>query len=134
MKTAERDYSHRTLFEKLGVRPDAHVAIVGGHDQWFVDELDANLAKAASRTLRTKYDFIFAFVDDRRALAKLPSGVEHLKPAGVLWIFHPKGRGASPNEHEVRAAALAAGLVDNKVCSYSDSHTATRYVIPVNRR
>ena len=29
---------------------------------------------------------------------------------------------------------IAAGLVDNKISAYTDSHTATRFVIPVARR
>jgi hypothetical protein len=49
-------------------------------------------------------------------------------------VIHPKGRGASPSDGEVRSAGIAAGLVDNKISAYSDTHTATRYVIPVAKR
>lgn len=134
MKAAERDYSGRSLFEKLGVSSDAHVALVGRHDETFTTALDERLAKAASQALRTRYDLIFVRVDASRDLEGLTRAAEHLEANGALWVFHPKGRGASPTDAEVRAAGIAAGLVDNKISAYTDSHTATRFVIPIVKR
>jgi hypothetical protein len=130
----ERDSSHRTLFEKLGVTSDAHVAICGIHEERFVVELNARLAKSASQTLRTKYDLIFATVDSARDLPLIARAARHLKPNAALWVFHPKGRRVSITDAEVRTAALAAGLVDNKIAAVNDTYTATRYVIPLARR
>jgi hypothetical protein len=130
----ERDYSGRSLFEKLGVGAGAHVAIVGRHEESFTVNLNARLAKAASQSLRTRYDIIFLRIDGPRDLARIPRAAVHLKSDGALWIFHPKGRGASPTDAEVRSTGIAAGLVDNKISAYSDSHTATRFVIPLALR
>ena len=130
----ERDYSGRSLFQKLGVVPDAHVAIVGPHDAEFVTGLNAGLAKAASQALRTKYDVIFVRIDAPRDLSRIARAASHLKPDGVLWVIHPNGRTALPKDSDVRAACIAAGLVDNKISAYTETHTATRYVIPVARR
>jgi hypothetical protein len=130
----ERDYSGRTLFEKLGIFPEAHVALVGHHDEAFASALNARLAKAASQALRTRYDLIFLRIDQPRDLLRLGQIVEHLRPNGSLWIFHPKGRSASPSDAEVRSSGISAGLVDNKISAYTDSHTATRFVIPIARR
>jgi hypothetical protein len=134
MKAEERDYSHRTLYDKLGVQADSRVALVGKHDDAFLHGLTKTLAKSASTQLRAAYDFIFLRVDAPRDLAKIAVAAEHLVPNGRLWIFHPKGKGASPSDAEVRAAGLGAGLVDNKISGYTDSHAATQYVIPVARR
>jgi hypothetical protein len=128
------DYSHRSLFEKLGVRADAHVAAHGAQDSEFLMRLNEQLAKAASASLRARYDLIFVKVDAPRDIARIARAAEHLRPNGALWVFHPKGRGARPNAGEVRAAGLAAGLVDNKICAYTDTHTALRFVIPLARR
>lgn len=130
----ERDYSGRSLFEKLGVFAEAHVALVGRHDETFATALNARLAKGASQVLRTRYDLIFVRLDAARDLARLSRAVAHLEPNGAIWVFHPKGRGATPSDAHVRAAGIAAGLVDNKISAYSDSHTATRFVIPLARR
>lgn len=130
----ERDYSHRSLFEKLGVVSDAHVALVGRHEETFTMELNARLAKGASAALRTRYDLIFLRIDAPTDLVRVARAAKYLKPDGALWIFHPKGRGASPSDAEVRSTGLSAGLVDNKISAYSDSHTATRFVIPLKQR
>jgi len=134
MRARERDYSGRTLFEKLGVFSDAHVALVGPHDESFVAALNAQLAKSASQALRTEYDIIFVRVNTPRDLARIARAAEHLKSNGALWVFHPKGRGASPHDAHVRAAGIDAGLVDNKISAYTGTHTATRFVIPLARR
>jgi len=130
----ERDYSGRSLFEKLGVFAQAHVALVGRHDEAFVSGLNERLAKAASAYLRTRYDLIFVRIDAPKELPRVMRAADHLKPDGALWVFHPKGRDASPHDSEVRSAGLAAGLVDNKISAYTDTHTATRFVIPVKNR
>jgi predicted O-methyltransferase YrrM len=134
MTQTERDYSHRSLFEKLGVRSDMHVAVCGVPEDRFLLELDARLASAASQHLRTTYDMIFVQVDGPKDLERIPRSAKHLRPNGALWVFHPKGRGASPSDGEVRAAGIAAGLVDNKICALNDTHTAIRFVIPVAKR
>ena len=134
MKSEERDYSHRTLYDKLGVQADSRVALVGQHDDAFLTGLASTLAKSASTQLRTDYDIIFLRVDAPRDLARISVAARHLVPNGRLWIFHPKGKGASPSDGEVRAAGIGAGLVDNKISGYTSSHTATQYVIPVSRR
>lgn len=134
MRAEERDYSHRSLFDKLGVREDARVALVGKHDDAFLRGLAAALEKGASTQLRASYDIIFLRVDAPRELAKVAVAAEHLVPNGRLWIFHPKGKGASPSDSEVRAAGLRAGLVDNKISGYTVTHTATQYVIPIAKR
>jgi hypothetical protein len=135
VKRDERDYSHRSLFDKLGVTADARVAIVGAHDRDFVTALNLRLAKSASERLRrSTYDLIFVRIDRPRDLGRIARVVPLLKPDGALWVFHPKGKGALPSDADVRAAGLAAGLVDNKISAYSETHTATRYVIPVAAR
>ncbi len=134
-RAAKKDYSHRSLFEKLGVTAEARAAVVGSHDTWFVSRLGARLANAASRALRARYDLILLRIDEPRDLSTVSRAAGHLTSSGALWVFHPKGRGATPGDSQVRAAGLRAGLVDNKICAYSNTHTATRFVVPlVNRR
>ena len=56
-----------------------------------------------------------------------------MKPAAGLWVVYPKGR-KDITQAQVMAAGLAAGLVDNKVCSFSETHTALRFVIRLKDR
>ena len=133
MKT-ERDYSHRSLFEKLGLRSEMHVAVCGIQDDAFLLELNARLAMSASQHLRTKYDMIFVQIDGPANLERVARAAAHLRPNGAVWVFHPKGRGASPTDAQVRAAGIAAGLVDNKICALNETHTSTKFVIPLTKR
>jgi predicted O-methyltransferase YrrM len=97
-------------------------------------ELNARLAMSASNHLRTKYDMIFVQIDGPANLERISRAAAHLRPNGAVWVFHPKGKGASPSDAQVRAAGIAAGLVDNKICALNDTHTSTRFVIPVKDR
>ncbi len=52
---------------------------------------------------------------------------------GATWVVFPKGR-KDLREADFIRAGVAAGLVDNKVVRFSDTHTALRFVIPLARR
>jgi len=56
-----------------------------------------------------------------------------LKPNGALWVIRPKGR-PEISERAVMDAGKAAGLVDVKVVSFSPTHTAEKFVIPIAKR
>jgi hypothetical protein len=56
-----------------------------------------------------------------------------LKPNGALWVIRPKGR-PEITESAVMVAGQAAGLVDVKVVSFSATHTAEKFVIPIKDR
>jgi hypothetical protein len=53
-----------------------------------------------------------------------------LNPRGALWVVYPKGH-AAIREIEVINAGREAGLKDNKVVSFSSTHTALRFALPV---
>jgi hypothetical protein len=134
IRLAERDYSHRTLIEKLGIKPDHRVCLRGISDVAFTNLVTSSVDTTPAQSARGRYDIIIAEVNAPKDLASIRALAEHLEPSAGLWILHPKGKGASPNDADVRAAGLAAGLVDNKVSAYSGTHTAIRFVIPRERR
>ena len=51
----------------------------------------------------------------------------------AIWIVYPKGQ-RHIREADVMRAGKAAGFTDNKICRFSETHTALRFVIPVARR
>jgi hypothetical protein len=59
--------------------------------------------------------------------------VKVLKPTGAVWVVYPKGM-AQIKENDVLAAGRAAGFVDTKVASFSATHTALKFMIPVAQR
>jgi hypothetical protein len=130
---AESDYSQRTLIEKLGIKPE-HRVCLRVSDQAVVKLVTSSVETPPARAARGRYDIILFEVNAAKDLDAIAMLASHLESNGGLWIVHPKGKGASPHDAEVRAAGLAAGLVDNKICAYSGTHTATRFVIPRDRR
>jgi hypothetical protein len=124
------------LLDKLGVRPGMRVAIVGA-----VDPAGSFLAQLAERTddvtvgrPKADTDLVFLAADTHAELAELATLRERIRPAGAIWVVSRKGRAATLRDVEVIAAAKDAGLVDNKVVSFSPTHTSLRLVIPVALR
>nr|MBA2451381.1 DUF3052 family protein [Chloroflexota bacterium] len=63
-------------------------------------------------------------------VALLETWKPRLQPNGGIWLLTPKrGQPGYVDQRELIAAGLAAGLVDNKVCSVSDTTSAMRFVI-----
>jgi hypothetical protein len=122
------------LLDKLGVKAGARVSTLGIKGSGFVDELRRRRASVTVGRASKGSDLIFVYVDHRddldRALAPLESA---LVRNGAVWVVRPKG---SPDikEVDVIEAGKRAGLVDNKIASFSDTLSAMRLVIPVARR
>src|SRR4051812_50159832 len=92
-------------------------------------------SKARSRTCRSAAspkdcDAIFFGATREAELARLATVKRSLKPNGALWAIRPKGR-PEISERATMAAGKAAGLVDVKVVGFSATHTAEKFVIPV---
>src|SRR5258708_23161325 len=123
----DKDFSHRSLLDKLSINAGMRVAVIGVADT-------SLLAPAEFSTrLRPDCDVILLGVERTAGLAKIRRCAVSMKPAGGLWIVYPKGR-KDITQAQVMEAGLAAGLVDNKVCSFSATHTALRFVVRVKDR
>ena len=118
-------YSRRRLVDKLDMKPGTK-AHLRGAPAGYLDLLGPLPDGVVVRsTLRTPVEFIQAFYDSERKLAReLPSLREGLIPGGALWISWPKrasGVVTDITEDVVRNLALANGLVDVKVCAVDET-------------
>lgn len=129
----ERVYTTPRL-DKLGVRPGARVAIVGVPDADLRVELAERTHDLTIGEPRPDTDVVLLAADSQAELGALASLRRAIVPGGSIWVVSRKGRTASLRDVEVIAAARAVGLVDNKVVSFSPTHTALRLVIPVALR
>src|SRR5262245_11020046 len=119
-KSSERDYSSRSLIDKLGVKPDAAVALLGITDQTFMEQLRERTRDIVSLRLKKNLDFIFLSAESLQELRQLEGLRGYLKSNGAIWVVSTKGKQARIKDIDVIAAAKQAGLVDNKVVSFSD--------------
>ena len=129
-KWAARIRSPKSLIDKLGVKPDSRVGVLGEDDAEFSAQLRERLAAGLASAAAKDLDFVFYAADSTAQLAKLKSLRARLQPAGAIWVISRKGKEATIKDTEVMNAARRAGLVDNKVCSFSATHTALKLVIP----
>jgi hypothetical protein len=129
----ERDYSHRGVLDKLGIKPGLVVAvdeIAGPLDPAAAEGLSDVLGRDTVRNGEPA-DVVLAMVDASLDLAALLSDwKERIQPAGGIWLLTPKRKfpGYVPDTVLIDAGKLA-GLVDNKVCSVSEQTSAMRFVI-----
>lgn len=129
----ERDYSHRTLLDKLGVKPGQSICVLGVGDAAFLRDLAAIAPGAAHGKPQKGSDLIFLAAESLKSLARIQLLERHMQRNGAVWVVYPKGQ-QHIREADVMAAGKSAGFTDNKICRFSETHTALRFVIPVARR
>lgn len=129
----ERDYSHRSLLDKLGVKPGQKILILGLNDGAFVNDIQQYSPAFAERPPAADLDLIFFGAEQKKDLDRLSLLRRAIVKNGAIWVVYPKGQ-SHIREADVIAAGKSAGLTDNKVCSFSYTHTALRFVIPLAKR
>jgi hypothetical protein len=126
--------STRPLVDKLGVKPGSKVAIVNLDDAGFMKQLRGRTMDIVTGKPRSKVDLVFMGAEksaDLRRLAELKSWIE---PNGAIWVVRPKGGRSELRDTDLIDAGLAAGLVDNKIASFSETHGAMRFVFRLRDR
>ena len=127
---ADRITNPPSLLDKLGVQAGTKVVVI------HVDDA-ALRAQLADRGVTLKKagpaDVVIWGLDEPADLARLPTLIDWIRPAGALWAVWAKGR-KELNENHVRDAALDAGLVDVKVARFSATHSALKLVVPKAKR
>jgi hypothetical protein len=122
------------LLDKLGVKPGARVAILDVPDTDFRALLPERTTDVIDGWPAPETDLVFLGADSVDELLRVGPLQEALVPNGAIWVVSRKGKAATLRDVDVIEAAKAVGLVDNKVVSFSPTHTALRLVIPVARR
>jgi len=131
-------YSHRTLVEKLGIRPGDKIAIIGAPAGYrkTLGPLPPDVRNPGPNT--TNLDFVQLFVRDRRALVdQLRDLRKHIKPTGMIWVSWPKQASGVPSdltEDVIRTVAIETGLVDVKVAAIDETWSGLKLVIRVKDR
>lgn len=126
----ERDYSHRSTVQKLGVAPEQRVEITGdvgaGLRRDVKDAIGRGLVKSglldgAIVLVESEDEAKEAFVRYR----------PRLRDTGYLWmITRKRGHDKYLNQMALVPFAKRLGLIDNKTCSIDDDRSGIRFVIP----
>ncbi len=143
----DKDYSHRSVVDKLGVRPGDRVAWVGVSSRAAgVRELAAQIRERGGKAGAGPADVILYWPKALDEVVPMLTELrQQLEPAGGIWVITAKkGTPSAPctaangagylKQDSLIPLGKAAGLVDNKICSLSDCESAMRFVIPRDQR
>jgi Protein of unknown function (DUF3052) len=129
----ERDYSHRDVVDRLGIKPGFSVAFDEASSP--IDaELQARVLARAGRDEAANdepIDVVLVGADASTDVASvLSEWRQRIDQAGGIWLLTPKrGQPGYVDQRELILIGPAAGVVDNKTCSVSDTISGIRFVI-----
>ena len=136
-KWREKILHPKTRIEKIGIKSGTKVSLIGfeNQDEEFVKEIESAKAVVTptNQAPPKDCDFIFLGIDTNKQLTLIAKVARGMFGAVALWIVYPKGQ-QHITEGDVLSAGRKAGLTDIKVVGFSTTHTALKFVIPVNKR
>jgi hypothetical protein len=119
----------KRLIDKLDVKPNAKVWMVGTIDPALEGELRERTTRVSRGRTATGCDVVFVAVNAEAELDRIDRARGAIEDDGAIWVVHPKGpRGVADTTIFARAKAL--GLAYTKVARVSDTHTAEKLVLP----
>jgi hypothetical protein len=127
-------YAAKDVVDKLGVKPGDAVVFTGPKkDADLVRRIRAKAGRPAARAGERADIVVYWAPSASEVTSTLREMKARLVPAGGIWVISAKrGRERAGRPYlgnDVIGLGLAAGLVDNKICSISDTDTAIRFVI-----
>jgi len=127
---AEKDYSHRSVAQKLGIKPGARLEVSGDVGSG----LRGEAKEAAGRGLVRSGDLDGAVVliesleEAQEALVRYRA---RMRDDGYLWLVTRKrGQNGYLNQMMIVPHAKRVGLIDNKTCSIDEERSGIRFVVP----
>ena len=130
----ERDYSHRTAIQKLGVSPDQRVEVAGDVGPGLRRDLKEAIGRGLVRSGRLDGAIVLVESEDEAKLAFVRYR-PRLRDTGYLWLITRKrGHEGYLNQMALVPHAKKLGLIDNKTCSIDDERSGIRFVVPRSLR
>jgi hypothetical protein len=130
LMATERDYSHRTAVEKLGVRPNQRIEVAGDVGSGLRRDLKEAVGRGLVKSGELDGAIVLVESEDQaqEALARYRS---RLRDTGYLWVITRKrGHNGYLNQMALVPHAKRLGLIDNKTCSIDEERSGIRFVVP----
>jgi hypothetical protein len=128
--TAERDYSHRTTVQKLGVKPDERLEVAGDVGTVLRRELRETLGRGFIKS--GEIDGAIALVESLEEAEELFGRYRpRLRDTGYIWLITWKrGHERYLDQLKLVPCGKKRALIDNKTCSIDDERSGIRFVVP----
>jgi hypothetical protein len=132
-KWAHKILHPKSRLEKTGVEKGTKVTVIGTLEPEFEKELEGAASSVVRGAIAKDAECIFLSAESKKELERAKNIAKVMRGAVALWIVYPKGR-KEITENDVLRTGRAAGLKDVKVVGFSATHTALKFVIPVEKR
>ena len=124
-------YAARDVTDKLGLKENQAVRVIGKGERALLAKVSVRVNRRFAGPNEQADIVLFWPRSAEEIAANLKALKSKLQPAGGIWVITAKKGGIPYVPDTVMIPlGLAAGLVDNKICSISETHTAMRFVIP----
>ena len=130
-------YSTNPLFKKLGIKEGFSLKIINEpkHYRSLLGDV-VNTLNFVDQS--SQLDLVHLFTNSREELeGVLPELKQQIKKDGIIWVSWYKksaGKATEITENMIRYTALAAGLVDVKVCAVDDDWSGLKLVFRLKDR
>ena len=130
MAQIEKDYSPRTVVQKLGVKPQERVEVAG--DVGAALRRDVKDAVGRGLVRSGELDGAIVLVESLDEAREALAGYRpRLRDTGYVWVITRKrGHDGYVNQMSLVPHAKRLGLIDNKTCSIDEERSGIRFVIP----
>jgi hypothetical protein len=126
---AEKDYSHRDVVDKLGIKPGYAVAFVDA-PEWLQERVLDRVGRLEAASDEPPDVVLIGADASTDHVMVLQQWRGRIDQAGGIWLLTPKrGQPGYIDQTELIGCGQAAGVVDNKTCSVSDTLSGMRFVI-----
>jgi hypothetical protein len=124
------DYSHRTLAQKLGIKPQQRIEITGDVGPGLRREVKEAAERSLARSGELDGAIVYVGSEDE-AKQVLVRYRPRLRDHGYLWmITRKRGHDDYVNQMHLVPHAKRLNLIDNKTCSIDEERSGIRFVIP----
>jgi Protein of unknown function (DUF3052) len=127
---AEKDYSHRSTVQKLGIQPGERLEVAGDVGSGLRGEAKEAAGRGLVRSgqLDGAIVLIESLEEAQEALVRYRA---RMRDDGYLWLVTRKrGHDGYLNQMMIVPHAKRVGLIDNKTCSIDDERSGIRFVVP----
>jgi hypothetical protein len=133
-KTKEKDYSHRTTVQKLGVEPGHRIEVQGDVGPGL--RKDVKDASGRGLVKSGELDGAIVAIDSIEAADEVFAAYRsRIKDSGYLWLVTRKrGHDNYLNQMLLVPFGKRCGLIDNKTCSIDETRSGIRFVVPRAKR
>jgi hypothetical protein len=126
----ERDYSHRSTVQKLGVGPEHRVEIAGDVGPGLRRDVKEAIGRGLVKSGQLDGAIVLVESEDEAKEAFVRYR-PRLRDTGYLWmITRKRGHENYLNQMALVPFAKRLGLIDNKTCSIGEERSGIRFVIP----